>query len=59
MHVLHKLSPLGAPIFLIILLSACTAEIGSEQWCANLKEKSKADWTTNEATDFAKHCIFK
>lgn len=27
--------------------------------CANLKAKPKGDWSINEATDYAKHCIFK
>lgn len=40
------------------VLSACAPEIGSEEWCADLKEKPKADWTATEAKDFAKHCIF-
>ncbi len=44
---------------IILLLTACSPEIGSEQWCTDLKEKPKGDWTANEATDFAKHCIFK
>jgi hypothetical protein len=30
-----------------------------DRWCANLKEKPKGDWSINEATDDAKHCIFK
>jgi Protein of unknown function (DUF3012) len=42
-----------------LLLSACAPEVGSEDWCSALKEKPKGDWTTNEAKDFAKHCIFK
>ncbi len=48
------------PIFAITLIcTACTPEVGSEDWCKNLKEKAKADWTATEAKDFAKHCIFK
>lgn len=43
----------------LILLSACTPEVGSEKWCAQIKEKSKGDWTANEATDYTKHCLFK
>jgi len=43
----------------IALLTACSPEIGSEQWCANLKEKPKGDWTATEAKDYTKHCIFK
>lgn len=42
-----------------LLLTACTAEVGSEQWCTDMKEKPKGDWTANEASDFAEHCIFK
>lgn len=37
-------------------LIACSPEIGSDQWCANMKEKPKGDWTTNEAIDYTKHC---
>lgn len=44
---------------LLLSLSACAPEIGSDQWCANLKAKPKGDWSTNEAVDFAKHCILK
>lgn len=42
----------------VVLLSACSAEVGSEQWCNELKEKDKADWTARETKDFTKHCIF-
>ena len=38
-------------------ISACSPEVGSEEWCADMKEKGKGDWTANEAADFAKHCI--
>lgn len=39
-------------------MSACAPEVGSEKWCAQLKEKPKGDWSANEAADYAKHCIF-
>lgn len=42
-----------------LLLGGCAPEVGSERWCANLKNKPKGDWSMNEASDFAKHCIFK
>jgi len=41
------------------LLIACTAEIGSDKWCRNISDKPKGDWTANEATDYAKHCLLK
>lgn len=43
----------------VALLTACAPEVGSEAWCEDLKQKPKGEWTANEATDFAKHCIFK
>ena len=46
-------------IFAIFLLGACSPEVGSEGWCKSLKEKNVADWSSQEAKDFAKHCIFK
>lgn len=49
-------------LFLSMLLSqliACSAEVGSEKWCANIKEKPKGEWSANEAKDYAKHCLFK
>ncbi|QIZ77052.1 DUF3012 domain-containing protein [Ferrimonas lipolytica] len=45
-------------LFVGVLLTGCSPEIGSEQWCKQMKEKPSADWTATEAKDFAKHCIF-
>jgi hypothetical protein len=44
---------------LLLMLSACAPEIGSEKWCENMKAKPKGDWSSNEAVDYAKHCILK
>ena len=44
---------------LTILNFGCSPEVGSKQWCEDMKEKPKKDWTANEAADFARHCIFK
>lgn len=38
-------------------LTACSPEIGSKEWCEDMKEKPKGDWSANEAADFAKHCV--
>ena len=42
---------------LALILIGCT-EVGSEAWCNDMEQKAKGDWTTNEAKDYAKHCIF-
>ena len=43
----------------LLSISGCVPEVGSDKWCKEMEEKSKADWTTNDATDYAKHCILK
>ncbi len=43
----------------LVLVSACAPEVGSKDWCQQMKEKPKGDWTANEATDYTKHCLFK
>lgn len=43
----------------LMLLAACSPEVGSQAWCDQLKDKPKGDWTANEAADYAKHCLFK
>ena len=41
------------------LFSGCSPTIGSKEWCQDMREKPKGDWTANEAADFAKYCIFE
>ena len=43
----------------LALFATGCAKVGSEAWCNDMKEKPKGDWTANEASDFAKHCVFK
>ena len=38
-------------------LTACSPEVGSKEWCEDMKKKDKGTWTGNEATEFAKSCI--
>ena len=59
MNAIAKIVYLAAPIALLLGLSACAPEVGSDKWCANLKEKPKGDWSANDAANYAKHCILK
>ena len=59
MKPLNKLAAAALALTLLLSLSACAPEVGSDKWCANMKAMPKGDWTTNEAVDFAKHCILK
>jgi len=43
----------------VILLAGCTPKVGSEDWCANLREKRTDDWTLKETQDYATNCIIK
>ena len=54
-EIMKKLSLVLLTVF---LTTACAPEVGSEDWCNQLKEKPKGDWTTTEAKDYTKHCIF-
>ena len=40
-----------------LLLVACSAEPGSEKWCAAKKEQPKSEWSASDAGTYAKHCL--
>ena len=44
---------------LIVMLIGCSPEVGSDEWCQDMKEKPKGDWTASETADYAKHCIIR
>ena len=46
-------------ILATLCLSACAPKVGSPEWCENMDNKDKGDWTVNEAKDYARHCIFR
>jgi len=41
----------------IVLLSACTAEPGSEKWCEAKKEQPKSEWTGSDAKTYTMKCL--
>ncbi len=51
--------PVLVAFLALFAVAACSPEVGSAEWCAQLKEKPKGDWSANEATEFAKSCILK
>jgi len=59
MTIFKKIAATGLFAMALLNISGCAPEVGSEQWCNNMKEQPKGDWSTNEATDFAKHCLLK
>ena len=58
MPMLKRFTALSGVFLLIGALGACSPEvIGSTAWCEMMDQKSKADWSANEAADYAKHCV--
>ena len=39
------------------LLAACSVEPGSEAWCEQMDAKSKSEWTLEDGTTYASHCV--
>lgn len=50
---------LAIGFFSILMLSACAPEVGSEEWCAELKKTPKGEWKVDDVTNYAKHCLVK
>jgi len=46
-------------IFVTLLFTACAPEVGSTEWCENLKKNPQGDWTVDEVAGYAKHCLLK
>ena len=44
---------------LVVILAACSPEVGSRKWCEKMEDKPEGDWTFTEAKDYAKHCLLK
>ena len=55
---MNKLLIVMSFTFSLFLLTGCAPEVGSKEWCAQMKEKAKGDWTANEAADYTKNCLF-
>jgi hypothetical protein len=41
------------------LLTACSAEPGSEKWCAMKKEQPKSEWSASDAATYTKNCLIE
>jgi len=44
---------------LAALLGGCEPEVGSDAWCKKMVDTPRGDWSMNDATAFAQHCVFK
>lgn len=44
-------------IGLLAALGGCAPEVGSDKWCATMKDTPKGEWTMNDTRDYAKYCV--
>ncbi len=58
-HVLTARMPALLGAALVVVVAACSPEVGSKEWCDEMKEKPKGEWSVNEAGDFAKNCVLQ
>ena len=42
-----------------LAITACSPEVGSKEWCKDMKAKKSGEMTGNEMKDYTKHCVFK
>ena len=46
-------------LLLVCLVAGCAPKVGSDAWCKEMADKPKGEWSANDASEFAKNCIFK
>ena len=54
------MKPNGPHLLLCIvglMTGACSAEIGSEAWCKEMREKPKEEWLAEEISPYFSSCI--
>lgn len=58
-HIVKRTIPLAILAAFALMAAGCSPKVGSKEWCKQMQEKPKGDWTANETADYAKYCIFK
>ena len=43
----------------LLLVTGCSPKVGSDAWCEKMKETPSGDWSSNDASAYTKHCIFR
>jgi len=59
MTIITKIINVTFTLVLLVSITACAPEVGSDTWCKAMQETPKGDWSMNDAGDYAKHCILK
>lgn len=48
-----------ACMLLALSLCACAPEVGTREWCEDMDEKPKGDWSANDAKAYARYCVLR
>lgn len=56
---MKKMIEISLFTFTLLFVTGCSPKVGSDDWCTDMKEKEKGEWTVTQAGDFAKHCLLK
>ena len=54
-----KLIKTSSSLVILLMFAACAPEVGSEEWCEDMDETVKGDWTANDAREYARSCVFR
>lgn len=54
-----KVFSVGLIGLMMLGLTACAPEVGSEKWCKSIEKKAQGDITMDEAKNYATNCLFK
>ncbi|MBM6551166.1 DUF3012 domain-containing protein [Marinomonas ostreistagni] len=41
----------------VLLLQGCSPEVGTPEWCDDMKDKPTGEWTANEVSEFTRSCL--
>ncbi len=58
-HFSSRMTAVGFALVFSLGVVACSLQVGSDAWCEKMKDKDKVKWSTEDAGNFAKHCILK
>ena len=45
-------------LIMVLPLAGCSPEVGSDEWCANMKDESTGNWTQTKTKEYARNCVF-
>jgi hypothetical protein len=41
----------------LMFICGCAPEVGTKEWCEDMDETPKGDWSANDAKAYARYCV--